>query len=129
MLLPSWVLPRCGEAADVVGAALAAAAAGHGYRRVAAELDRPPTTVRRWLRRARRRAQWLRAQGVEHTAALDRDLLADLQPQRTALADALQALAAAVHAARPRLGRISLPVWPLIVVLTGGRLIAPLRGS
>jgi hypothetical protein len=128
VLLPSWVLPR-GDAAEVVGAALVAAAAGRGCRRVAAELDRPSATARRWLRRAPPPRQWLRVRGVEHTAALDRDLLADLRPQCTALADALQTLAAAVHATRRRLGPASLAVWPLIVVLTGGRLIAPLRGS
>jgi hypothetical protein len=128
VLLPAAALPRCGDAAEVVGAALTAAAAGHGHRRIAADLHRPASTIRRWLRRARRRAEWLRGRGVDHAAALDPDLLAKLHPRATALGDALAALAAAVHAVRRRLGS-AVPAWPLIVVLTGGRLLTPLRGS
>jgi hypothetical protein len=108
---------------------LHAAAAGRGHRRIAADLNRPASTIRRWLRRARRRAEWLRLRGVDHAAALDPDLLAGLHPRPTALGDALGALAAAVHGTRRRLDRPTVPAWPLIVVLTGGRLLAPLRGS
>jgi hypothetical protein len=100
-----------------------------GHRRIAAELNRPASTIRRWLRRARRRAEWLRVRGWDHAAALDPDLLAGLKPRPTALGDAPAALAAAVHAARRRLGRTTVPAWPLIVVLTGGRLLAPPRRS
>jgi hypothetical protein len=47
-----WCLPRHGDSAQTIGAALAAKAAGHGWRTVAARLGRPGATVRRWLRRA-----------------------------------------------------------------------------
>jgi hypothetical protein len=71
VLLPASCLPRCGDATAVVGAVLAAKAAGRGHRSIAADLSRPPSTVRRWLRRTRgRHAQWLRGQGVEHASRL-----------------------------------------------------------
>lgn len=35
--------------AEVIGAALLTKAKGRGWRRIAAELGRPPSTVRRWL--------------------------------------------------------------------------------
>jgi hypothetical protein len=65
VLLPGWVLPRRADAAEVIGAALVAKASGHGWRRIAAQLARPPGTVRRWLRAARdrRHLQWLRCRG------------------------------------------------------------------
>lgn len=53
VLLPASCQPRLADATEVVGAALAAKAAGLGYRRIAAQLARSPSTVRRWLRRAR----------------------------------------------------------------------------
>ncbi len=36
VLLPAWCQPRLADATEVVGAALAAKAAGRGYRRIAA---------------------------------------------------------------------------------------------
>ena len=73
------------------------------YRRIAAELGRPPATVRRWLRWARHESHlaWLRRLGVEHAQRLDAEVLTvGLQPQPIGLGDALEALAAAVHAPR-----------------------------
>src|SRR5450631_4907643 len=49
VLLPSALLPRRADATEIVGTALVAKAAGRGHRRIAAELHRSPTTVRRWL--------------------------------------------------------------------------------
>lgn len=125
VLLPAWCLPRRADATAVVGAALGAKATGHGYRRIAADLARPASTVRRWLRAARgEHAERLRRQGVAHAARLDPSVLADLSPQPRPLGDALCALAAAVSAAHRHLGE---PVdgWTLIGILTGGRLLAP----
>lgn len=53
VLLPAHRSPRRADTAEVIGTALAAKARGHGYRAIAAQLDRPVSTVRRWLRRAR----------------------------------------------------------------------------
>lgn len=71
LLLPAWCLPRRADAIEVVGTALIAHAAGQGHRRIAAELGRPVSTVRRWLRAVRGdHGRWLYRQGVEHTARL-----------------------------------------------------------
>lgn len=126
VLLPAWCQPRLADATEVVGAALVAKAAGRGYRAIAAELGRPPATVRRWLRRARDPSHlaWLRRLGVEYACHLDTEVLTGgLQPQPTGLGDALEALAAAVHAWRRRWGRHA-DGSALIGAFTGGRLLA-----
>jgi hypothetical protein len=129
VLLPASCLPRCGDATDVVGAALIAKAHGRGYRSIAAALHRPPATVRRWLRRARgRQVHWLRRQGVDQTFRLDPDLLSDLPAETSDLADALSALAAAVHAWRRRFNRPA-EAWTLIGMFTRGRLLLPAPAS
>ena len=126
VLLPAWCQPRLADATEVVGAALVAKAAGRGYRAIAAELGRPPATVRRWLRRSRDPSHlaWLRRLGVEHACHLDTEVLTGgLQPQPTGLGDALEAPAAAVHAWRRRWGRHA-DGWALIGAFTSGRLLA-----
>lgn len=126
VLLPSHCQPRSGEATAVIGAALLAKAAGHGWRRIARDLDRPPATVRRWLRRARgTHLEQLRHRGTVLAADLDPDLLAaGLPPQPTQLGDTLVALAAAVAAWRSRFARHA-EAWNLIGAFTSGRLLAP----
>jgi hypothetical protein len=97
--LPASCQPRLADATEVVGAALAAKAAGLGYRRIAAQLARSPSTVRRWLRRARsdRHVAGLYSCAVARIHQLDPEILAaGLPPQPTRLGDALQAFAAAV---------------------------------
>lgn len=126
VLLPSWCQPRLADATEVIGAALAAQVRGHGCRRIAADLDRPASTVRRWLRRARDpgHQQWLRRVGVERVYALDQEILAaGLLPQPTLLGDALETLAAAVVAWRRRTGQAR-EGWALIGMFTSGRLLA-----
>src|SRR5262245_48089809 len=62
VLLLGSVLPRRADTTAVIGTALLASAGGAGYRRIAAELGRPLSTVRRWLRLVRgAHTQWLRA--------------------------------------------------------------------
>ena len=53
VLLPASCLPRRADATAVIGAALLAKMSGHGHRRIAADLNRPAFTVRRWLRHVR----------------------------------------------------------------------------
>jgi hypothetical protein len=126
VLLPGSLLPRRADAAEVVGAALVAKADGRGWRRIAADLDRPPATVRRWLRAARgAHLAWLRRRGVQTAAMLAPDVLADLDAQATELADALAALAAAVTAWRRRFARHA-EAWTLVGVFTAGRLLTPI---
>jgi transposase-like protein len=125
VLLPGSLLPRRADTVDVIGAALVARAGGHGWRRIAADLGRPPATVRRWLRAARGpHLAWLRRRGVEYAALLDREVLTELAAQPTELGDALVALAAAVVAWRRRFTRHA-GAWTLIGVFTGGRLLTP----
>ncbi|WP_406106344.1 DUF6431 domain-containing protein [Micromonospora globbae] len=124
VLLPAWCLPRRGDAAEVIGAALVARAAGHGHRAIATQLGRPAATVRAWLRGARDdHARWLYRRAVTRTARLDPELLNHCEPTGSMLGDALTALAAAVAAWRRRFSHL-LPTWTLVVVIAGGRLLA-----
>jgi hypothetical protein len=70
VLCPSWSVPRRRDSAEI-GEALRLAAGGQGHRRIARRLDRPPGTVRGWLRAARARAEHLRACAVRWTYTLD----------------------------------------------------------
>jgi transposase-like protein len=126
VLLPGNLLPRRADAAEVVGAALLAKARGHGFRRIAADLDRPPATVRRWLRAARgSHLAWLARRGVEQAVLLDREVLVGVAAQPTELGEVLAALAAAVAAWRRRFARHA-EAWTLIGVFTRGRLLTPI---
>src|SRR5690349_9516318 len=61
VLLPVSCLLRRADTVEVIGAALAARAAGAGHRSIAARLGRAPETVRGWLRRFGSRAEVVRA--------------------------------------------------------------------
>jgi hypothetical protein len=65
MLLLGLVLPCRADTTAVTGTVLLASARGVGYRRIAADIGRPLSTVRRWLRSVRgSHTQRLRTQGV-----------------------------------------------------------------
>ena len=111
----------------MIGTALARKAEGLGYRRIAATLGRSPSTVRRWLRRARDAGHlnrlWQR--GAQELIRLDAEAFNELASTGNLLrADTLTVLAAAAWLARRRLG-IAEPVWTLIGLYTRGRLFAP----
>ena len=61
MLLPAWCLARRADAAEVIGLALEAKAAGAGHRAIAGRLGRPASTVRGWLRAFTARAEQVRS--------------------------------------------------------------------
>ena len=123
MLLPGSVLPRRADTTAVIGAALLASADGRGYRRIAAELGRPPATVRRWVRAVRgAHAEWLRAQALDWLATVDRELISTLAPGGTRLADALNAVAAAALAVHARFAPRT-PIWTVIGAVTRWRLL------
>ena len=69
VLLPALVAPWRADTTAGIGAALQASAAGAGYRRIAAQLDRLASTVRRWPHRVAARA------AVGWIARVDRVLL------------------------------------------------------
>jgi hypothetical protein len=131
VILPASCLPRRADATEVVGNALHAKASGRGHRRIAADLSRPPSTVRRWLRAARGdHPQWLRQRGTTVIADLEPDVLNQIKLGPTPAGDhsllaALTILGAAVAAIRSRLPELPHDAWTLIGVITGGRLLLP----
>jgi hypothetical protein len=129
VLLPAWCLPRRADTAETVGAALVANAAGRGHRGIAADLGRPVSTVRRWLRAIRgEHGRWLYRQGVEHASRFAPEVLGEVVAQPTELGDALTALAAAVLAFRRRFAR-HVPAWSLVGIVTRGCLLTPARSG
>jgi hypothetical protein len=125
VLLPAFALLRRADVVTVIGAALAAKAAGAGVRTVAAAVGRPVETVRGWLRRFAGRAEAVR---VVFTALLV-DAGVDPVPPAAAVsafADAVAAVAgasAAVASRWPDVGEV--PPWLLAAAVSGGRLLAP----
>jgi hypothetical protein len=109
----------------VIGAALEAAAAGDGHRRIAARLGRAASTVRGWLRRFAGRAEAVR---VFFTVLLARTGPDPVMPAGAAgpVAAAVSAIAGAVVAVAarwPLLGEV--PVWVAASAASGGLLLAP----
>jgi Homeodomain-like domain len=83
VLLLGSVLPRRADTTAVIGTALLASARGAGYRRIAEDIGRPLSTVRRWLRSVRdARTQWLHAQGVPAWTLIGRLTHGRLVPAR-----------------------------------------------
>ena len=127
ILLPTELTVRRADTTEAIGNALVAKANGAGHRTIAATLDRPASTVRRWVRGARgAHAEWLYQQGVQKVVTVDRDLLTRLAPQRTPLGWALNTLISAAVHYRHVLG-LTYPLWSLIGSFTRGHLIAPSR--
>ena len=135
VLLPVLLLLRRADTAAVIGAALAARAAGRGYRPVAALVGRAPDTVRGWLRRFGVRVEAGRAVFTGGGRALDPDPVLP-GPAGTAWADAVAAIDAAARAVHDRFGVagaggvggsgvVVVPVWEVAVAVSAGRLLAP----
>ena len=106
VLLPAALQPRLADATAVIGTALAHKAAGMGRRQIAAALGRSPSTVRRWLRRAREHAHLTRLwqRGAQALIRLDADAFNQLAWTGNRLRDALTVLAAAAWCTEHRLG-------------------------
>ncbi len=125
VLLPVVALARRADLVVVLGAALAAKAAGVGCRAIAAAVGRPVDTVRGWLRRFAARAGSVRA--VFTTVLVDTG--PDPVPPAAVgcpVADAVAAIVAvavAVAARWPLLGVVS--PWLAACAVSGGRLLAP----
>ncbi|AKH83912.1 hypothetical protein AA958_18835 [Streptomyces sp. CNQ-509] len=124
VVLDARLLPLRAYTVRFVGQALVGAVRGHGHRQIAAELGAPATTVRGWLRRARRNAEQLRCLGAQAVVALDPDALPTTD-RGDPLAHAVEALVAAAVAAYRRFGHGPREVWARITLLTHGRLLAP----
>ncbi|MEQ4720525.1 hypothetical protein [Nonomuraea sp. B19D2] len=130
VLLPVTGLLRRADGVEVVGAALEAKARGVGHRRIAAGLDRPPSTVRGWLRRFAVSAERVRAvfTTVLVRVAGSTQLVLPAATQ-TASADAVAAVVALSMAVGRRFAGGSfvdaLSPWLVACAVTGGRLLAP----
>ena len=125
VLLPAWCLLRRADAAGVIGAALEAAAAGGGHRKIAGLLGRPPSTVRGWLRRFAGQAEPVRAFFTVLLARTSPDpvMPAGAAGPVAAAVSAVAGAAAAVAARWPQVGEV--PVWAAASAASGGRLLAP----
>lgn len=124
VLLPVLVLARRADVAAVIGAGLAAKAAGGGHRRIAAELGRAAETVRGWLRRFAGRLEAVRVVFTGWCRALAPDPVLP-GPAGSAWADAIAAISAAVNALTARFGLGEVPVWALAAAISNGLLLAP----
>jgi hypothetical protein len=124
VLLPVLVLVRRADTVAVIGAALAARAAGLGHRRIAAWLGRPAETVRGWLRRFAGRVEAVRVVFTRWCRALAPDPVLP-GPAGSAWADAIAAVAAVAVAAGARFGLGEVPVWQVAAAVSAGRLLTP----
>lgn len=125
VLLPAGLLARRADAAEVIGAALTAAASGAGWRTVAAGLRRPGETVRGWLRVFRSRAEAVRVFFTTLMVAVGVDPVMPAAAG-TALADAVAAVFGATVAAGSRWpGVVGLSPWRVASAASGALLLAP----
>jgi len=125
VLLPAGLLARRAYEAQVIGAAVTAAARGRGRRRIAAELGVPEETVRGWLRRFAARAGQVREVFTRVAAAVSADPV-PLAPAGPAVADAVVAVAAAAAAIAGRWPQLpAVSPWEIASAVTGGTLLAP----
>jgi transposase-like protein len=128
-LLPGFLLGRRRDVVDAVGCALRMAAAGRGYRPIAAALGLPCSTVRSWLRRLRAGADMLRGWFVGLAVELGEPPARAL-PEVLGLALLERSIADAFLAARLRFGpgAVRGGVWAFCSAATTGRLLANTSG-
>lgn len=121
VLVAEDCLLRRRDAVEVIGAALAAKAAGHGHRRIARDLRRVAETVRNWLRRFAAAAEAIRSFFTVLAHDLD-PMLNGIEPATSAFADAVEAIAGAARAAVGRLGPRA--PWSFASAVSVGRLLS-----
>ncbi|MFH5246113.1 DUF6431 domain-containing protein [Antrihabitans spumae] len=125
IVLPAELQPRRADTTEVIATALTHKANGLGHRRIAVVLDRPESTVRRWLRRTTpAHLDWMWRQGARRLIQLAPDVFTSLRYRGNMLHHTLTVLAAAVHWDRTYCG-IRDSVWALIGIYTRGRLLTP----
>ena len=133
VLLPVVVLLRRAYAAEVIGAAVRARAAGAGHRSIGERLRVPSSTVRGWLRRLGGRLGSVRVVLLQVAVRAGVDVTV---PAATGSGwrDLLAALEAAKEAVVGRFGPVgvlgpgvlgAVTAWQVAVSCSGGRLLAP----
>jgi len=120
-LVPEDTLVRRRDGAEVIGAALTMKAQGQGHRKISAELDRPVSTVRGWLRRFAQLATEVREHFTRWTHALDPEYDRRWAGGST-FGDAVEAIGVLGMVAVRRFG--PRPAWSLASVVTRGGLLA-----
>jgi Domain of unknown function (DUF6431) len=134
VLLPAFLLGRRLDVVEVIWSALRVCVDGLGWRRLAARVSRPASTVRGWVARARGRAGMVRDRftQLEHLlVAADGDDMARVAPTGSGLGDAVAQIGvclAALRRARPA-ALEAMSVARTVAVLSGGWLLGtrPLR--
>ena len=121
VLLPVLCLLRRCDLAEMIGRGLALKVAGWGYRRIAASLGLPATTVGDRGRRFEENAEALRAAFTALTYFLDPSF-GSIDPRAGPNADALEAIVAAAGAAARAFGPA--PLWHFASGASSGRLLA-----
>jgi hypothetical protein len=128
VLLPAFLLGRRLDVVEVIWSALRACVDGLGWRRLAALVDRPVSTVRGWTTRARARAGLIRDRftQLEHLlVAADGDDMTRVAPAGSGLGDAVAQIGvclAALRRARPAV-LSAMSVGATVAVLSGGWLL------
>ncbi|WP_368680669.1 hypothetical protein R1X32_10925 (plasmid) [Rhodococcus opacus] len=99
-------------------------------RRIAERMDRPESTVRRWLRRATdEHVQWMCHQGNRRLIQIASEVFSAIRYAGNLLLHTLCIpSAAAVEDRRRRFGFTD-PPWDLIGIYTQGRLLSPPRSG
>jgi hypothetical protein len=121
VLLPDSCLLRRRDSVEVIGSALVKHASGIGHRQIADRLGRPPSTVRGWLRRFRRRANELAGFLVQWFLSLA--TAADPPtPSGSPVGDVIEAVGLATKAGRARFGERA--PWRMAARLSGGGLLS-----
>ena len=129
ILLPSWCAPGRADGIEVIGTAAAAALAGAGCGRIGQELGVPASTVRGWLRRLRSRAGEMRQDAMFQLGFIGGADPVLPEPSGSPLGDALNAVAAATHAAITGHGLARADLWPLLGRYGLARHLAPARAG
>lgn len=119
-LWPDVLVGRRMDLAELIGAALTAAAGGAGHRPIAARLGVPAATVRGWLRAFRRLAGPLCARATAFAAAAGSGVPEPRLDRPEAMA--VSAVGQAARAWQQLCGEPVSP-WRLAVALAGGRLL------
>jgi hypothetical protein len=123
-LADCWLVRRRDDA-ETIGRTISDKVAGVGHRSLAKALGRCESTVRRWLRAFRDRAELIRVHFTRWAYALDTDL-PPLKAAGSVMANALDAIGVAARAASQRFGPIS--PWAVASRLTAGALLCNSSG-
>lgn len=127
VLLPADLQVRRADTTEVIGNALIHKANGLGFRRIAARIDRPESTVRRWFRRVPPdHLNWLTTQANRRLISIAVEVFSSIRYSGNLLHHTLTVLAAAAFHDNRRFGFLD-PPWALIGTYTRGRLLCPPR--